>query len=53
MDCDIKTIDLKLFGIGMFSECFAYWRAHELCDILSGFLDHIFHSSIKKPSERK
>jgi hypothetical protein len=25
-----------------FSECFAYWRAHELCHSLSAFLKDIF-----------
>jgi len=30
-----------------FSECFAYWRAGELCSSLSGFLEHIFiHRSL-------
>lgn len=57
VDDDIRRIDGKVFDNGkdmfpseysktsveeFFSECFAYWRAHELCERLTKFLEHIF-----------
>ncbi len=57
VDDDISRLNGKMFDNGsdmfpseyaktsveeFFSECFAYWRAHELCHSLAAFIRHVF-----------
>jgi hypothetical protein len=67
-DDDIMKVNDELFDNGndlfpseysktsveeFFSECFAYWRAHELCRSLSSFMKNVFKLEDRQPSEKK